>query len=256
MEDFSFDNFEEFNTNTQNDQNDIFVDFRGTEVDNKFVKKDYVKKYDDETTNKYKSMRKFRVDPIKREVIDKKIPTFKVKKMWDSLTGLFEDKDDPHGPLHFDPVELAKYFYLHILDHIWREEDEDNYEDVLEEGPLEGLGTGENFLIKGRGEYPEYFVWRLPIKDCYVIEGTEKFIPLKGPKLSLSQIEKLQKLIEKCPKSHVHKTFINMPNMVHMYKLYMEAINPDPDISVLDNPDDPDAKYKANMLAARRLAEL
>lgn len=253
MEDFSFDAFDSYN-NTKKTEDNSLIDFRD-EKEDVIGKKGYTVDYNDDTINKYKPMRVFGTDPISRERLDKSIPVYRVDKMWDPLTGLFTNEKDPHGPLVFDPVELTKYFYLNRFTHLWKEE-EDTGDDLLQECPLEGLGAGEDFLIKGRGYYPEYFIWRIPIRDCYVPKDTPNYIVLKGPKLNRKDIKNIHNLLKKCPKSHINKVFREIPDLVKMYDLYMQAINPKPDLSVLDNIDDPDANNMANILAARQLVDM
>lgn len=233
------------------------VDFREVKpLKPKEEEKGYKKDYDTTTTVKYVAMRLQKIDPIIDEVINESY-ALQIEKIWDPISGEFTKEDDPFGPLYFDPIELVKYFYINRLNHLWKdEEDEGPNGGYYEAVPGEGIGAGEDFFLRGRGNHPEYFIWRLPINELYLEKDMPKSVPVKGPKLSRDQIVNIYNLCKKSPKSHWSQTFSEIPNIVEIYDLYMEAINKNPDISGIDYCDGDDPKFMANMRAVQKLRDM
>jgi hypothetical protein len=216
----------------------------------------YEKDYDNTTMEKYKKMRTMKICPILDEPIDDNL-AFKVENMWDPIIGEFLDKKDPFGALYFSPIELTKYFYLNRLNYLWTEEVDEGENGGYYEGiPGDGIGAGENFHIHGRGEHPEFFLWRLPINDCYLEKGLSKSIPIKGAKLSRNDIVNIYNKCLKYPKEVWKKTFSIIPNLVNIYDYYMEAINQNPDITGVDYTTGEDPKFKANLRAVFKLRSM
>jgi len=240
------------------DLNDCdMVDFRSVEpLKPKKKKKKYIKNYDSFTTENCKTMRECKIDPISDEVVNESY-SYKVENMWDPISGEFLDEKDPFGPLHFDSVELVKWFYINKLNYLWKDEvDEGENGGYYEAIPGEGIGAGEDFYMRGRGTYhPERFIWRLPL-NCYLEKGLSRSVPFKGPKLSRDQIVTLYNICKSTPKSHWSVSFSEIPDIVQIYDLYMEAINKNPDISGIDYDDDEDPKFKANLRAIQKLKNM
>lgn len=219
-------------------------------------KRKYKKNYDSFTTENCRTMRAQKIDPISDEVVNEDY-AYEVKKMWDPITGEFLDEDDPFGSLYFDSVGLVKWFYINKLNYLWKDEVDEGENGGYYEGiPGEGIGAGEDFFLRGRGtHHPENFIWRLPI-NCYLEKGLSRSVPFKGPKLSRDQIVIIHNLCKSSPKSHWSITFSEIPDIVKIYDLYMEAINKNPDITGIDYSDDEDPKFKANMRAIQKLRSM
>ena len=70
--------------------------------------------------------------------------------------------------LYFDPNTLIHYFYINRLKNLWIDES-------IEDGNYYqghygyAVGNGPDFEIKGRGKHPDWYLFRLPIIDCYMI---------------------------------------------------------------------------------------
>jgi hypothetical protein len=241
-----------------------FVDFTDVKPRESLIKSSkpkYDKVYNDYTMETMKTHRRLKTCPIGKDKIDKSY-AFVVKNMWDPIAGEFLDKKDPFGSLYYNPLELAMHFYLNRLNYLWKEEIDEGAHGGYYEGYYDmALGCGDNFEITGRGEYPEYYIWRIPDTFCYMEKGLKPSIPTKGPKLSRDDVVKIWKLCKKCPKEKMEESaFASVPDLPKMYDLYNQAISKDPDTSkVVLKPDEVgnvDIKYKANMLAVNALREM
>ena len=196
-------------------------------------------------------MRKMKTCPICDETVSSN--AFKIPKMWDAITGEFLKNNDPYGPLHFHPICLVECFYCNRMNGLLENElDEGIAGGYYEAVPGDGLGAGEDMEIS-RGSYPELFLWRLPINDCYLEVGLSRSIPIKGPKLNRSDIIKLGQLINKLSKDEWSTSFTILPNIINIYDAYMEAINKNPDTSKILNNTGTDIKFLANLAAANKL---
>ena len=188
-----------------NNFDDELIDFDNLNIKLNEPKKKEIKydiEYDNTTTNIYKSYRELKIDPISGEnIIDSE--SFKVPYMWDSITGEKLDKKDPFGSLYFNPIFLLKYFYKKRLNYLWNDELDEGNNGGFFEGYYDiGIGSGENFDVVSRGSFPEYYLWRLPIIDCYLQKDHKKSIPTKGPKLNKIEIEEIYKLCLKIDKKN------------------------------------------------------
>jgi hypothetical protein len=150
----------------------------------------YLKLYDKTTIIHYKSLRINHEDPIIYEQIPDNV-AFKFPYMWDPYTGNRLDMD-PFGPLYFHPMNLLQYFYDARLRKLWISA-EDGYDGYYGDG----VGQGENFEIICRGNYPERYLFRLPIQDCYLKKSHNHSIITMGPKLTDREICCLDRLIVK-----------------------------------------------------------
>ena len=107
------------------------------------------------------------IDPLLHEKLpfydkhDKK-DLFSFKYKWNSYTGERENIDE-NGPLYFDPIALIHYFYVNRLNNLW----------ISNNNGFKGyygdaLGNGPDFYIAGRGDFRNWYLFRLPIPDCYL----------------------------------------------------------------------------------------
>ena len=219
----------DYNFDSSGFENDL-IDFEKLNILplKKKSNKYYDKEYDDVTINIYRKMRESCTDPISGDICNEK-DSFIVDYMWDSITGEKINKKDPHGPLYFNSISLLKYFYIKRLDHLWCDENDEGENGGYYQGYYgTGVGAGENFHIISRGSYPEYYLWRLPIIDCYLNKDHKKSIPTKGPKLSKDDIITLYTICSKINKKKWSDEFKSLPNIVLIYDLYQIAISQNP----------------------------
>jgi hypothetical protein len=186
--------------------------------------------YTKETMEYYRVMRKRRTDPILGQ---EDIPTsigFEFADQWDPYTGE-RLGPDPYGPLVFHPMTLAKHFYMRRLVKLWiqeQTEDDGHWGGTYDDG----LGAGENIHIPGRGDYPELYLFRLPVQDIYLTKDHNRQIPIVGPKLTDEEVTDLNTKLQ-LVKDEYRRTFrTNPPNLVAMKKYYDMAISSTPDIGM------------------------
>lgn len=159
------------------------------DVRHEISKEEYDRIYDFETTRRYKSFRLRKEDPITcDELTDEN--AFKFEWMWDCLTGERTSKD-PYGPMYIHPVALLQTFCQSVLDGLWIEMD------GCFPSYGENLGKGDEFYVegKGRGSQPEKYLFRFPIKDCYVHKDQDQSIHTMGPKLTDEEVAEIDRLI-------------------------------------------------------------
>jgi hypothetical protein len=188
--------------------------------------------YDEETTGYFRAIRKTHVDPILETTVDEKY-AFKFLYQWDPYTGEILDKD-PYGPLYFDPDSLIKYFYSVRLNNLWNPpvgEFEAFYGDAL--------GNGPEFEIKGRGDHPEYNIFRLPIITCYLTKDNNDQNITFGPKLSDDEIKEIYNLAltkDKIKGVDSYKLLFGQPrpNLIKIKGYWDMATNKIPDIQEFD----------------------
>ena len=215
-----------------------FVSFTGEEdydevefediikVDNE--KKDQIPKieYDEITIKKYKAFRYRKMDPISYTEVEEDY-AFKFEHIWDPYTGERKDQLDSDGPLYFDPDILINYFLTKILTKLWVQPSDEHggyYQGYYDDG----AGAGEDFYVAGRGHHPEWYLFRLPIIDCYLTKDHNKQYITFGPKLTDSEIMKIDELARKRPKNFFSLFNKNRPSLVIMKALYDKAISKKP----------------------------
>jgi len=182
--------------------------------------------YDKQTCVHYKKLRDQHIDPITLEPVDEN-KAFKYYFKWNPFSG---DKGqiDSDGPLCFSPISLAKYFYMNRLKNLWSVAVSD------ERGEQTGyygnaVGNGPDFNIISRGDHPEWYLFRLPIIDCYMPEnGNDQFITL-GPKLTEKEITEIHELAQKYYKQEYKDLFSHKKGkqygLLYLYNEYQNAID-------------------------------
>lgn len=181
--------------------------------------------YDHDTLEKYRVMRLRKMDPISLVELDVKY-AFKFKYSWDPYTGE-RQQEDPNGALYFDPDILIKYFYTKRLNKLWCQptDDQSGYYQAYYD---DGVGAGEDFFIAARGFHPEWYIFRLPILDCYLTKNHNKQFITFGPKLTDDEIIELERLANLRPTNYKHMFGHNRPHLSEMKKLYDTAISKTP----------------------------
>lgn len=183
--------------------------------------------YDDNTKIDYKYLRIAKQDPISFESfnnITKKV--FKFDDIWNPYTGERVGKKDPYGSLYINPINLIHYWYIHRVDNLYMYPQDTN--DGTWEGiPLNGVGAGDDFYITGRGNFPEWYLFRLPILDCYIPKNnTSSQAITMGPKLTYDEIKIIYNLANKYWKKTYNIRFNKkMPDLMKLYKHYNVAID-------------------------------
>jgi hypothetical protein len=217
---------------------DLLVDFDDENVHTQEVQKNdqnqkilYTKEYNKQTTEFYRNMREKKYNIISHDSFDCDINNiFQFPYMWDPYTGERTEKD-PHGSLYFHPDELIHFFYKRRLKMLWHEPKDENG------GFFQGyygdaVGSGEEIEIPGRGIYPELYLFRLPIDDCYLPPDSDLSVITMGPKLTDEEIVLIDELVEKYHKKYYQNCYRKKrPSLVQMKKLYDTAISKNPDLT-------------------------
>lgn len=210
----------------------------------------------------YLDFRKDKIDPIL--MIDlplEEFPNnkyFKFKYKWNPYTGE-RLGEDPNGPLCFDPDALIYYFYNNRLNYLWENSNDINYSGYFGDA----LGNGPDFDIKGRGNHPDWYLFRLPIQDCYLHTGHCPQSVTMGPKLTDKEIKEIDKLAKSYKNNFYKKYKIKRPSLRKLKLYYEEAINSNPDINIdkevlpfIDPVFINKLKYNVNIKAVKKLINM
>ena len=198
----------------------LCVDFRLIDQPEIGKTKDPYETYDETTRVYYKSHRKNKIDPITYdELIGDK--SFKFPYMWNPYTGM-RLCEDPIGPLYFHPMNLLKHLYDIRLKRLWI--DPSNDDDGLYGGYYgDGVGQGEDFEIIGHGNYPERYIFRIPIQDLYLSKSHKIAIITMGPKITTREIHELDRLIVKHWSKHkLYDRIYKKIGSLYILKCYYE----------------------------------
>lgn len=179
--------------------------------------------FDFESDQHYKVLRKMKLDPISQSPISENI-AFKFPYIWDPYTGTRSDKLDPDGPLYFDPDILIKYYYTNRLNKLWVNP-VDDHTGYYQGYYGEGLGLGEEFNLIGRGPHPEWYLFRLPIPDCYLPKNYNPQHITFGPKLTDGEILEIYNKANLKPDNYKKIFNSERPSLLEIKKLYDIAIS-------------------------------
>jgi hypothetical protein len=218
--------------------NDLLIDFEDDSTSYETAKeetKKYKKIYNNHTTDFYCLLREKKYNVISHDSFDCHIDQiFQFPYIWDPYTGEREEKD-PFGPFYFHPDDLIRFFYKRRLKLLWHEPKD------ITTGPNagyyegyygEGVGSGEDILIPGRGFHPELYLFRLPIDDCYMPPYSDLSIITMGPKLTNDELALIDELAEKYHKHNYQNCYKKKrPSLALMKKLYDNALSKTPDLS-------------------------
>jgi len=214
-----YDGFIDIET-SQEITNNIIDDMLGINKHKEIKIPTYKNKYNKQTLEYYKELRIKKIDPITHEIL-KEDNAFKFIWEWDAYTGERLNVD-PYGPLYFDPNSLIYYFYTNRLKKLWVNGDT-SYEGYYDDG----VGAGENFKVIGRGEHPDWYLFRIPLIDIYLNEDHNNQLITFGPKLLYDEIIEIYNLAKKLNNYHIiynHK----LPNIIKIKEFYDSAISNDP----------------------------
>jgi hypothetical protein len=175
---------------------------------------------------------------------------FEFNEMWNPYTGKRID-NDPHGPLCFNPCNLIKFFHTRRLTGLWNNGTSDN-NGIFQGYYDENVGAGVDIEINGRGKFPERYLFRLPVFDCYLTEDNNNNFITMGPKLTDDDIELIDKLASKfdnTPLSYEKLHGTPRPILCDIKKLYDESIN-------RNHTENIEEQNKKNRLAIEQLKKL
>jgi len=198
-----------------------FSDLPDNKIDSVKLPEKKIIDYDKETTEKYRVLRLRKMDPLTYDEISDDL-AFKFKYKWDPYTGERQE-EDPNGPLCFDPDFLIKYFHTKRLDKLWVNpiDDSNGYFEGYYDA---GVGAGEEFFLASRGSHPEWYLFRLPIIDCYLTNGHNKQFITFGPKLTNDEVIEIDRLANLRMDNYRMLFNRNRPSLVKMKELYDLAI--------------------------------
>ncbi len=122
---------------------------------------------------------------------------------------------------------MIKHFHNKRLNKLWNNPIDENggfYQGYYDDG----VGAGEEFFVKGRGYHPEWYLFRLPIIDCYLTKNHNKQIITFGPKLTDEEINEIDRLASLRPTSYGTLFGHHRPSLSEMKRLYDIAISKTP----------------------------
>lgn len=223
--------FTDFDGPSEQSDLDFEIDFSNSKIpepiqkDEPTTKNKYNYDFDKDTVEKYRIIRKMKVDPVTYEDLDDDIG-FKFAWIWNPYKGERTQELDPNGPLYFDPDVLIKHFYNNRYKKLWVEQKQDTtgvYEGYYDDG----VGAGEDFHIENRGFHPEWYLFRLPVIDCYLPTNANSQSITMGPKLTMEEIAEIDRLASMRADNYKKIYRRNRPSLVQMKMWYDQAISKD-----------------------------
>jgi hypothetical protein len=152
---------------------------------------------------------------------------FKFKYKWNPYTGERQEIDK-NGYLSFDPDTLIYYFYNNRLNYLWESTNDLNYTGYFGDA----VGNGPNFEIKGRGTHPDWYLFRLPIIDCYLHKDHCHQSVTMGPILTNKEINEIDRLAKTYKNNYKNKFKMKRPRLKKIKALYDEAIDNNPKLDI------------------------
>lgn len=206
------------------------VDVSSSNINNKHNKTSII--YNKETNETYRIKRLYKIDPI----TDMEIPPaqcFEFKYKWNPYNGL-RDGLDEIGPLCFNAINLYDYYYMNRYNGLWTPP-QDGFQGMY--GDM--VGSGKIVNVKSRGTFPEKYLYRLPIIDCYLPITHNLSLVTMGPELTDNEITQIDTIIKKSHPKKSHSKFASLTLLKYYYDRALD-ISPDPD---LDEIKELKAKY-------------
>ena len=93
----------------------------------------------------------------------------------------------------------------------------------------DAMGAGEDGFVVSRGFHPEWYLFRLPIPNCYLTpDHNQQFITM-GPKLTTDELIEIEGLAIKYWSNEYKKEYkAPMPSVLSMLEFYTQAISINP----------------------------
>lgn len=191
----------------------------------------YKKKYT-KGTLEYIINRKTKEDPITWEDYDfedNDPRAFKFEYMWNPYTGKRSSKKDPYGALFFNPADLLHHYYTLRLQNLWVDE-VDEAGGYYEGRYGDAVGIGPTFEIVSRGKFIEWYLFRLPIIDCYIPEGQTNQSVSMGPRLTYDEIKEIDEKVQAHWVDYYKTKFSKrtVPSLLKIYELWTKAVSKHP----------------------------
>lgn len=159
-----------------------------------------------------------RINKICPISFDKVENGLKFEFIWNPFNGQFTNIKDPFGPLICDSDYLIYYFYTNRLKYIYTH---GTYNSTGYLG--DAIGKFPEFNIPGRGNHPEWYLFRLPINDCYIDSNCVKYVTM-GPILSRENIVDIYNISKK-NNTYFNKFNTEIPDLPKLYDLYHKVIS-------------------------------
>ena len=212
---FSFDfiDFSSYYDDTNDNSNSVINTFK---MDNS------EKAYDKTTNETYRIKRLYKIDPI----TDTEIPPsqcFEFRYKWNPYNGNRIGIDEI-GPLCFNAINLYDYYYINRYKGLWTPP-EDGFQGMY--GDM--VGAGKIVNIKSRGTFPERYLFRLPIIDCYIPSTHNMSIITMGPELTEDEITQIDSIIIKFHPKKSNLRFASLTMLKYYYDRALD-ISPEPDL--------------------------
>lgn len=212
----------------------------------------------DSMIDNYIDYRVNKIDPLLHENLplnnfQSEKDLFKFNYKWNPYTGDrlgIEEK----GPLYFDPDTLIHYFYVNRLNNLWIKNN-DNYQGYYGDA----VGNGPTFHINGRGDFRNWYLFRLPIPDCYLDKNHNHQVVTMGPILNDNEIRDIYRKANINKDNYLKLYYRKRPNLLKMKKYYEKSISKNPLENILFDLDDSTIKeinYQENLRNILLLSKL
>jgi len=122
-----------------------------------------------------------------------------------------------------------------------------------------GVGAGENFHINSRGDFPDHYLFRLPIVDCYLTKDHDQKLLTLGPKLTDADVKEIDEKAKLNNMSYTKLYNQERPSLYQMKVLYDQAIAKTPfvpNIQKFDIKSRNEIYYKKNIEAVEKLKKI
>ena len=195
--------------------------YRKYEIEyNKFIKN----KDSNKLIDSYTDYRKNKIDPLLHlslPVEDKYSikDLFEFKYKWNPYTGERLDIIEPNGPLYFDPDTLIHYFYVNRLNNLWIKTN-NNFNGYYGDA----LGNGPNFIINGRGDFRNWYLFRLPIPDCYLYSDHNLQSVTMGPILNDKEIKEIYIKAKRYGNNYFNLYKKKRPNLLTLKNIMIDVL--------------------------------
>jgi hypothetical protein len=185
------------------------------------IKNDNIKnttiQYDKTTSETYRIKRLYKIDPIYNSEIETKL-IFEFKHKWNPYNGIREEIDII-GPLCFNAINLYDYYYINRFKGLWTPP-QDGFQGIY--GDI--VGSGKCLTIKSRGSYPEKYLFRLPIIDCYLPLKNNLSIVTMGPELTENEISQIDDIIMKYHPKKNNPRFTSLTLLKYYYDRSLDIL--------------------------------
>jgi hypothetical protein len=162
----------------------------------------------------------YKIDPI----LDAEIQPshcFEFKYKWNPYNGLRGGVDEV-GPLCFNAINLYDYYYINRCNGLWTPP-QDGFQGMY--GDM--VGSGKIINVKSRGTFPERYLFRLPIIDCYLPKSHNLSIITMGPELTDGEIIEIDTIVRKYHPKKCNSRFASLTMLKYYYDRALD-ISPDP----------------------------